>query len=110
MRIIVFTITAAIQLAAALVGFLVLLLGLNGYSEKQAMPGLIFYIVLGLGSAPAIGMASAFTSKRLDERKLLGSLAASALSIIVFTVLGALILVLGFIAALLLAESIRGFK
>lgn len=110
MRIIVFIVTAVIHLAAAAVGFLVLLLALNGYSEKQATPSLIFYILLSLASAPGLGGASAFAAKRLAKGKSLGSLGASATAVIGFSILGALILIAGFFAALVLAEVIRGMK
>jgi len=110
LRIIVFIITAVIQLAAATAGFFALLLGLNGYSEKQAMPGLIFYIGLSVVSALGLGVASAFAAKFLVERKSFGSLWASATTVIGFSILGALILIAGFFAALILAEVMRGMK
>ncbi|HVG34091.1 MAG TPA: hypothetical protein VM911_13465 [Pyrinomonadaceae bacterium] len=99
-----------IQLAASAVGFLVLLLGLNGYGEKQATPSLVFYIALSLVSILGLGFASAFAAQRFVERKSFGSLAASAAAVIGFSALGALILIAGFFAALVLAEIIRGMK
>ena len=110
MRVIVFILTALIQLAAAAVGFLLLLLGMNGYSERQANPGLILYIALGLGSALGLGLASAFAAKRLVERRSFGGLAASATAVIGFSVLGGLILVVSFFVAIVLAEVMRGMK
>jgi hypothetical protein len=59
MRIIVFVITAFIQLAVAVLGFFILLLGLNGFSENDAMASLIFYIALAFLSALGLGAASA---------------------------------------------------
>ena len=110
MRIIVFILTALIQLAAATAGFLLLLLGMNGYSERQATPGLILYIALGLGSALGLGLASAFVMKHLVERRSFGSLAASATAVLGFSILGGLILVVSFFAAILVAEVMRGMK
>lgn len=110
MRIIVFIITAVIQLAAAAFGFFVLLLGMNGYSEKQATPSLILYIALSVVSALGLGGASAFAAKRLVERKSFSSLWASATAILGSSIIGALILVVGFFAAIVLAEIIRGMK
>lgn len=110
MRIIVFILTGLIQFVAATAGFLLLLLGMNGYSERQATPGLILYIALGLGSTFGLGLASAFTSKHLVERKSFGSLAASATAVIGFSILGGLILIAGFIAAIVVAEVFRGMK
>lgn len=109
-RIIVFILTAVIQLAASAAGLLLLLLGMNGYSERQATPGLILYVALGIGSALGLGIASTFVVKRLVERRAFGSLVASATSIIGLAVLGGLILVVSFFAAIALAEIMRGMK
>jgi hypothetical protein len=106
----VFIITVVIQLAAAGTGFLVLLLSLNGYSEKQATPSLIFYIVLSLGSALLAGAASAYTARRLVERRSLGRPAASIIAIIGFSAIGVFVLILLFFAAVVLAEAVRGMK
>ena len=110
MRIIVFTLTALIQLAAAAAGFLLLLLGMNGYSERQAAPGLALYIALGLGSALGLGLASAFVVKHLIRRRSFGGLAASATSVLGSLILGGLILIVGFFAAITLAEVMRGTR
>jgi len=110
MRIIVFFITVVIQLAAAAFMFLILLLGMNGYSERQATPSLIFYIALSVMSALGLGGASAFAAKRLAERTSLGGLGASAISVICSAIIGAVILIAGFFAALVLAEIVRGMK
>jgi hypothetical protein len=108
MRIVVFVVNAVIQLAAAAAGFLLLLLGLNGFGERQANPSLLFYIVLSVGSAVGLGGASAFASKWLAGKKSLGGLGASAIAVVVFAVLGVLILVVGFFVALFIAEAMRG--
>jgi hypothetical protein len=107
MRIIVFTLTALIHLAAAAVGFLILLLAMNGYSGSQAEPGLILYIALGLSSALVLGLASSFVVKRLVERRSWGSLAAAAISIFGFSIIGGVVLVVSFFAAIMLAELMR---
>jgi hypothetical protein len=110
MRIVIFILTAVIQLAAAAVGFLLLLLGMNGYSERQATPSLILYIALGLGSAAGLGVASAFAAKYLAEKRAFGGVAASAIPVIGFSILGGLILVVSFFAAIVLAEIVRGMR
>lgn len=110
MRIIVFVFNSVIQLAAAAVGFLLLLLGLNGFSEKQSNPSLLFYIILSVGSAAGLGVASAFASKWLVQRKSMGALGASAIAVPVFAVAGVLILVGGFFVALLIASAMRGTR
>lgn len=110
MRIIVFILTALIQLAAGAAGFLLLLLGMNGYNERQAAPGLVLYVAVGLGSALGLGLASAFVARRLVERKSFGGLAASATAVLSFSVLGGVVLVAGFLGAIVLAEVMRGMR
>ena len=110
MRVIVFVLTAVIQLAAAAAGFLFLLLAMNGYSERHATPGLILYIILGLGGAAGLGVASTLAAKRLVERRSLGAPAASAIAILGSLMLGALMLAATFIAAIVLAEVMRKMK
>lgn len=110
MRVMTFIITAVIQIAAAAAGFLLLLLGLNGYSERQATPSLIFYILLSLGEAVGLGIVSALVAKRLVERKSLHPLAASAIAVTAFSILGVLSLFVLFFVALMLAEFVRGMR
>jgi hypothetical protein len=110
MRVAVFFINALIQLAAAAVGFLLLLLGLNGFSERQSNPSLLLYIMLGVGSSIGLGVASAFASKWLSQRKSVGALGASAIAVPVFAVVGVLVLVVGFFVAVFIASAMRGSR
>lgn len=110
MRIIVFILTAVIQLAAAAAGGLLLLLGMNGYSGRDAEPGLYLYAALGLVSALGLGLASAYAVRWLVERRSFGRAGAAATAVIGFAVLGGLILVVSFFAAIVLAETMRGSR
>ena len=110
MRIIVFVITALVQLAVAVVIFFMLLLGLNGFSEQDATPSLIFFIALSVACALGLGGAGAFAAKRIAAKKSLGVAAASAISVFGFSVLGAVILVGGFFAALFIATVMHDWK
>jgi hypothetical protein len=110
MRIIVFILTALIQLVAAVTGFLILLLAMNGYSENQAMPGLVLYLILALGSVLGLSLASTFLVKRLVERRAIGGFAASIASVLGFSILGGLILIVSFFGAIALAEVMREMK
>ena len=110
MRVIVFVIIALVQLAAAVVIFFMLLLGLNGFSERDATPSLIFFIALSVACALGLGGAGAFAAKRIAEKKSLGGLAASAISVIGFSALGVMILVGGFFAALVIATIMHDWK
>ncbi|HEV2763154.1 MAG TPA: hypothetical protein VGV38_09175 [Pyrinomonadaceae bacterium] len=110
MRIIVFTLSALIQLAAAAAGYVVLLISMNGYSGWDATPGINLYIALALGSALGLGLASAFAAGRLVKRRSYGGLAASAVAVLGSFILGGVILVFSFVAAIVVAEVVRGMR
>jgi hypothetical protein len=107
MAILALILIVVFQLAAAAIGFFVLLVGLNGYSERQATPGLILYIALSLTSSFALGAGSPFAAKRLARSKSLGRFGASAIVVVVFCIIGVAILFAGFVASLALAEVLR---
>lgn len=110
MRIIVFILNALIQLAAAAAGFIILLLGMNGFSERDATPGLYLYIAVNLAGALALGIGSAFVAGRLAEKRAFSGLVASAVAVPVFSVIGGLVLVVSFFAALIVADAMRGMR
>jgi len=110
MRVVVFVINALIQLAAAAVGLLMLLLGLNGFSERQATPGLLFYIVSSVVSAAGIGVASALTAQRLAQKSSFGNLGGSLTAVLIFSAVGVLVLAVGFFAAVIIASAMRGAR
>jgi uncharacterized membrane protein YeaQ/YmgE (transglycosylase-associated protein family) len=66
--------------------------------------------VLGLGSALVLGLLSAFVAGRLVERRSFGGFAASATSVLGFAVVGGLVLIVSFFAAIVVAESVRGSR
>jgi hypothetical protein len=110
MRIIVFALNAVIQLAAAAAGFFMLLLGLNGFTERQANPGLLAYIILSAGSAVGLGFASALASKWLVQKRSMGALGASAVVVPILAAFGVLVLAAIFIIAVIIASAMRGSR
>lgn len=110
MKIIAFILSAALQLAAAAAGFLFLLLALNGYSESQATPGLMFYIVAIIASAVALGFASASIANRLVQKRSFSKPGATALAVVGVAIAGWLVLVLVGILAVVIAEVVRGMR
>ena len=110
MRIIAFVLTAVIQLAAAAAGFVILLLSMNGYNERDAAPGIYLYVALGLGSVLALGLLSAFGAKWLVEKRSFGGAGAAATAVLCFAALGVAILVFSFFAAIVAAEVTRGAR
>ena len=107
MGILVLILTVVFQLTAAAIGLFVLLVGLNGYSERQATPSLILYIILSLTSALALGAASPFAAKRLAKRTSVGRFSSSAIVVVGFSFIGVIVLFVGFFASFALAEILR---
>lgn len=109
MKIIVFILTAVIQLAIGAIAFFMLLVGLNGFSEEDATPSLIMYIVLTLASAVGFGFASVYAAKRLSQTSL-GAFGAAAIAVVGCAIVGAVILIVGWFVAIFLAEIVRQWK
>lgn len=110
MKILVFILTALIQLTAASVGLFLLLVGMNGYSEQQAMPSLVFYAALSLATALVLAAGSPFAAKRLAAKPSIGKFGASAIAITSSSILGVAMVVVLFFLSFLLAEILRGMK
>jgi len=110
MRILVFIFTILIQLTAAVVGLVLLLVGMNGYSERQATPSLVFYVVLSLATALMLAGGSPFAAKRLATRLSIGKFGASAIVVTSSSILGGSIIVVLFFASFLLAEVLRRMR
>ena len=110
MRVIVFLVVAVVQSAAGAFGFLMLLLGLNGFSEREATPGLGLYIVLGVGSALGLGLAAALAAGWLVTRKQMGGFGAAVIAVAGSSVVGVAVLFAGFLAAVMLASFMHGSR
>lgn len=107
MKIIVFILNASIQLAVVAFGFFMLIIGLNGFSEREATPGLVFYIILSIASVLGIGAASAFGAHRLAAKSSLGKFAAGAIAVPVFAIIGFVILIIALFAAIFMVSALR---
>lgn len=107
MKIVALILTVLYQLVAAVIGLFLLLIVLNGYSERDAAPGLILYIVLNLATALGFGVASRFVINRLMQKTSMGSFGASSLVTVGFWIVGTVILVALFAACVLIAEVQR---
>ena len=110
MRIIVFSITAVLLLGMAVVGLIVLLVGLNGYSERHATPGLIVYLAICLATVPGMGAVGSAKARSLVESKALGKVRASAGVIIGVGISGVMILMVGVVVAFVMAEVLRAMR
>jgi hypothetical protein len=107
MKILVFVANALIQIAAGAFGLLMLIIAMNGYHEKDAMPGMLLYIILTILSAGGLGAASIFTMQKLLEKTSLGNFGAASIAVVILSIIGVVILIISFFAAILVAEVIR---
>ena len=107
MRVTVFLITAILDLAVAIFGFFILLIGLNGFSERQATPTLIFYIVFCLTSLMILSYLGTVVAKAFVERGWMNKLLASIVSILSTSIVSSLIVIGAVFAGFALAEFLR---
>jgi hypothetical protein len=110
MKIIVFLIAAIAQIGASVFGFFILLLGLNGFSEREATPSLIFYIVLSLATIVGDGLIGVVLARRLANRTKFGIGGASVIATIAVVILGVVILIAGLFVAFVLASVVHSMK
>ena len=110
MRISVFILTTVLELAATAFGFFVLLLGLNGYSERQATPSLIFYIVFCLAGSLVLGLLGTIAAKTIDNKGWVGKPGAAIISIVLTSIIGVVLVVVAVFLGFVLAEFLRATR
>jgi hypothetical protein len=104
---ITFLITALINTGIGAFLFFMLLLSLNGFSEKQATPGLILFIGWVLLGSIVAGILGFLSANYLIENKSINQWLAALIAIAVFVIVGALINIIGFFAAIFLTSAMR---
>jgi hypothetical protein len=107
MRAIPFLITFLINLGIGVFLFFFLLLGMNGFSEKQAEPGLIFFIVWVLLASLITAILSVISTNYFTTQKSMNFWLAALLSTFIFVVIGAGLSVVGWFASLFITSAIR---
>ena len=110
MRLIVFIITTVTQAVVAITCFFFLLVGLNGYSERQATPSLIFYIVFSFITILGMSFIAGLAAKYFLDKSWMGKGIASVVGIITSSILGAVVVVGGMFVAFVIAEMQRGMR
>jgi len=110
MKIIVFLIAAIAQIVAAVFGLFILLIGLNGFSEREATPSLIFYIVLSLATIVGDGAIGLVLAKKLANTTKFGVGGAAVVATLSAAILGVVILIGGLFVAFVLANVVHGMK
>ncbi len=107
MKAIPFAITALINTGIGVVLFFFLLLGLNGFSGKQAEPGLFLFIVWVLLVSLATSVLSVVTTNFLTANKSMNFWLAALIAILLSVIIGAVLSIVGWFTSLLLTESLR---
>lgn len=110
MRITVFILSTILELAAGVFGFFVLLLGLNGYSERQATPSLIFYILFCLAGSLTLSFLGTLAAKTIVNKGWLGKPGAVILSIVVTSIIGVVMVVIAVFLGFIIAEFLRAAR
>jgi len=106
-KVVIFLITALGNIGIGIMLFFFLLLALNGYSEKQAKPGLILFIIWVSLFAAVAAVCAVLSANFLTTKKSLNWIAASLVSILIFVVIGAILNFVGMVAAVILTEALR---
>jgi len=106
LKIAAFLITLVLCLAAGIVVFAALIIALNGYSESDALYGIIAFAVLSLIAALAMGLFSAFGAKVLAARGQQKWMAV-LIAVIIFSIIGALAEVAAAAISIGIAEAVR---
>ena len=86
-----FLITVLINAALGAALFFMLIISLNGFTGKQAEPGLILFIVWALLGSIMTGVCSFLSVKYLIEKKSFNQWLAALLAITIFVTVGAAI-------------------
>ena len=107
MRITVFLTTAILSVASAIFGFFILLLGLNGYSERQATPSLIFYIVFCLTSLLILSFVGTLVAKAFVEKGWMNKVWAAIVSILSTSIVSSVLVIVAVFVGFALAEFLR---
>ncbi|MDQ3801574.1 MAG: hypothetical protein M3384_19300 [Acidobacteriota bacterium] len=107
MKIAAFLITALANAGIAFFMFFALIMSLNGFSESQAMPGLVLFIVWSVVFSIITGVLSIFLANYLATKQALNKFVSALISILAFILVGGILSVVGFFAAVFLVSAMR---
>jgi hypothetical protein len=107
MKAIPFLITGLINLGGGVFLVFFLLLGMNGFSEQQAQPGLIFFIVWVLLASLITAILSVVATNFFTARKSMNFWLAALLSAFIFVVAGMVLSVVGWFVSLFITTAMR---
>lgn len=99
-------VTALVVLAAAALGMFMMILGLNGFSESEAKPMLIAYVVLALMCVLGAAAASGLGARAVASAKRWSMWAVGPLAVVAASVMGCSVLFVGSFFIILLGAAI----
>jgi hypothetical protein len=105
-KIIACLLTLAANVVAGLGVFFVMLITMNGYSEDDAMFGIVTYVVLAVLVTILMSVSAALLPDKLQKRKFSG-VAAALIAVLVFSVSGAVLKVICGLIGVSIAEFMR---
>lgn len=100
-------ITTLINLGLGAAWFFMLILSLNGFTGKQAEPGLILFVVWAILTAILAGVLGFWSAGYLTEKRSFSPALAALASIVFFVIFGAASDFVGFLAAVILTSARR---
>lgn len=107
MKLIPFFITGLLNVAVGAILFLFLLSALNGFSSKQAQPGLILFIGSVLLISLIAAILSGVAAKFLIEKKAWHFLTVVLIVIPIFVTMGAVVSVITLAISIAVADALR---
>ena len=105
-KIIACLLTLAANVVAGLSVFFVMLIGMNGYSEDNAMFGIVAYVVLAVLVTILMSVSAVLLTHKLQKRKFRG-FAAAIIAVMVFSVSGVVLKVVCGLIGIGIAEFMR---
>lgn len=105
-KIITFLLIGGVNLAVAVVLLFFLMLGLNGFSERDANYAFLFFIIGAFVVTILTGILGIFLLNILVKRKF-GSVSASVIAVLVFSILGAAVNFALLFAGVIIADLVR---
>lgn len=104
-KILAFFVTLVINSAIAFFMFAALIVGMNGFpSAKSAEPGIILYTVWAVVSTLLVSFLSVLVVYFLDDKKQLNSWLSAFISVVIFSIIGGVSIVIGWMAGLAFAS------
>src|SRR5688500_13854230 len=105
-KIVAFFVTLVINIAAGVVIFFFMLLGMNGFSESDANYGLGAYIILGILVTLLMSTGAVLLVHILLKRNL-GKAVAALIAVPIFSVVGTGLKIVSCVIGLLIADYVR---